>query len=156
MTAKVFGISLDIFLSRTAYAAFYGLLTIIIFYELPDILLKSYGSALPNLPLDNSSLFISYAILITILSGVQIVFRDHYIGDSAAISNGIAQIFYIYIFTNGGLIVEQLSGVTVSLDFRTVIYLMMMPSALSIISSVISASSRSSITPSQLVEVHLD
>ncbi len=156
MTTKIFGIDFDVFLSRTTYAAFYGFLTIIIFYALPDLLLKNFGASLSSLPLDNSSLFISYAILITVLSSVQIVFQDHYVGDAAAISNGIAQIFYIYIFTNGGLIEEQLSEITLSLDFRTVIYLMMLPSALSIISSVIAASSRSSVSSSQLVEVHLD
>jgi hypothetical protein len=156
MERKLFGIDLGIFLSRTAYAAFYGLLTIIIFYELPDLFLKNYTAELSNLPLDNSSLFLSYAILITILSGVQIVFQDHYVGDAAAISNGIAQIFYIYIFTSGGLIVEQVSGATVSLNFSTLIYLMMLPSALAIVSSIISASSRSSVVSSQLVEIHLE
>jgi len=156
LTRKIFGIELNLFFSRAAYAAFYGLATILIFYELPNLLLKNYGADLSNLPLDNGTLFISYAILITILSSVQIIFQDHYVGDAAAISNGIAQIFYIYIFTNGGLITEQVSGITVLLDIRTIIYLMMLPSALSIISSVISTSSRSSVTSTQVVEVHLN
>jgi hypothetical protein len=156
MTRKIFGIDLDVFLTRTSYAVFYGFLTIIIFYELPNIFLKQYSASLPNLPMDNESLFVSYAILITILSGLQMIFKDHLVGDAAAISNGIAQISYIFILTNGGLITETLSGVRVSLDFRTVIYLMMLPSALSIISSVISASSRSSVTSSTIVEVRLD
>jgi hypothetical protein len=156
LTKKIFGISLDLFLSRTAYAAFYGLLTIIIFYELPNYFLKGYEKSLANLPVENESLFISYAILITILSGLQIVFQDHYIGDAAAISNGIAQITYIYIFTNAGLITESISGIVVSLDFRTIIYLIMQPSALSIISAVISASSRSSVTSTEIVEVPLN
>jgi hypothetical protein len=156
MTRKIFGIELNTLFSRAAYAAFYGILTIFIFYEIPDFLLKNYTASLANLPLDNEPLFISYAILITILSSLQIIFQDHYFGDAAAIANGIAQIVYIYIFTNGGIIVEQLSGITVSLDFRTIIYLMMLPSALSVISSVISTSSRSSVTPSQLLEVHLE
>jgi hypothetical protein len=153
---KIFGINANVFFSRAAYAAFYGFLTIIIFYELPDLLLKNYSSSLANLPLGNSTLFVSYAVLITILSSVQIIFQDHFIGDVAAISNGIAQIAYIFIFTNGGLITEQLSGITVTLDFSTIIYLMMLPSALSIVSSVISASSRSSVSSTQMVEVHLD
>jgi len=156
MSRKIFGIDFNTFFSRAAYVAFYGILTIFIFYEIPDLLLKNYTAGLANLPLDNEPLFISYAILITILSSLQIIFQDHYFGDAAAIANGIAQIVYIYIFTNGGIIVEQLSGITVSLDFRTVIYLMMLPSALSIISSVISTSSRASVGSSQLLEVHLE
>lgn len=156
MSRKLFGIELDVFLSRTTYAALYGILTIIIFYELPDYFIKSYGASLSNLPLDNSSSFVTYAILITILSSIQIIFQDYYIGDTAAISNGIAQIFYIYIFTNGGLITEQISGAMITLDFSTLIYLMMLPSVLLIISSVISASSRSSVASTQVLEVHLD
>lgn len=127
-----------------------------IFYELPGYLLRNYSSSVSNLPLGNSSLFTAYAIMITILSCTQIVFQDHYIGDAAAIANGFAQIFYIYIFTNGGLITEQLSGISVSIDFRTIIYLMVLPSALSIISSVVSASSRASVATTQLSEVELN
>ncbi len=158
MTRKIFGIDLGVFFSRTGYAVGYGLLTIVVFYELPDLLLKNINGSVANLPLDNGTLFISYAILITILSCVQIIFQDHFVGDVAAISNGIAQIFYIYIFANGGLITENLSssGITLSLDFRTVIYLMLIPSSLSIISAVVSASSRSSIARSEMVEVPLN
>ncbi len=158
MARNLFGISIDLIFSRTAYAVVYGILTIVIFYELPDLLLKNFNGSLAGLPLDNGTLFISYAILITILSSIQIIFQDHFIGDVASVSNGVAQIFYIYIFANGGLITEYVSstGVTLSLDFRTIIYLMMIPSALSIISAVISASSRSSVTSSETIEVPLN
>jgi hypothetical protein len=149
---------LGVFFSRTVYAAAYGLLTIIVFYELPNLLLKNINGSVANLPLDNGTLFISYAILITVLSCTQIIFQNHAIGDAAAISNGIVQIFYIYIFADGGLITEHVasSGITLSLDFRTVIYLMLIPSALSIISAVISASSRTSIARSEMIEVPLN
>jgi len=156
MARKIFGVEQGVFFSRTTYAALYGVLTIVIFYELPGYLLKNYSSSLSNLPLDNSSLFTGYAILITILSCTQIIFKDHYVGDAAAVGNGLVQIFYIYIFTNGGLITEQVSGITVSIDFRTIIYLMVLPSALSVISAIISASSRASITPSQQTEIELN
>jgi len=158
MTRKIFGINLGVFFSRTGYAAGYGFLTIIVFYELPNLLLKNFNGSAANLSLDNGSLFISYAILITILSCLQIIFQDHFVGDAAAISNGIAQIFYIYIFANGGLITEHLSssGIILSLDFRTIIYLMMIPSALSIISAVIAASTRSSIAHPEIIDIPLN
>jgi hypothetical protein len=78
------------------------------------------------------------------------------VGDAASIGNGVAQIFYIYIFTNGGIITEQISGGMVTLDFRTIIYLLMLPSALSIISAVVAASSRASVMPSPIMEAKLD
>jgi hypothetical protein len=149
---------MGVFFSRTGYAAAYGFLTILIFYELPDLLLKNINSSVANQPLDNGTLFVSYAILITLLSSTQIIFQDHFVGDVAAVSNGIAQIFYIYIFADGGLITEHLasSGITLSLDFRTIIYLMLIPSALSIISAVISASVRSSVARTEILEVPLN
>jgi hypothetical protein len=153
---KILGVDIGAFFSRASYAALYGILTIVVFYELPDYLLKNYGTSVSGLPLGNSGLFTSYAILITALSCTQIVFQDHYLGDAAAVSNGIAQIFYIYIFTNGGIISETVSGIQLSIDFRIIIYLMMLPSALSIISAVISASSRSSITPAEITELKLE
>lgn len=152
---KIFGIETGTFFSRTTFAALYGILTIVIFYEVPDYLLKSYSAALANLPLGNVGLFTSYAIIITILSCTQIVFQNHYVGDAAAVANGVAQIFYIYIFTDGGIISEQVQGISLSIDFRTIIYLMMLPSALSIISAIVSASSRASVVSTEMTEVQL-
>ena len=158
MTRKIFGINLGEFFSRTGYAALYGLITIVVFYELPNLLLKNFNGNLANMPLEDGTLFVSYAILITVLSCLQIIFQNHFVGDVAAVSNGIAQIFYIYIFASGGLITENFasSRITLSLDFRTIIYLMMIPSALSIISAVIAASTRSSTIKSEMIEIPLN
>ena len=152
MARKILGLGLSDLFSRTALAVFYGLLTLIIFYEIPRILLGSYISA--GSPFLNEGLFLPYAILITILSGLQIIFKNRYIGDAAAVSNGLAQIFYIYLVTNGGFFSEYVSSVqmTVSLDFRTVLYLMMIPSALLIVSTIISASSRVSVQHTEQFE----
>jgi len=135
-------------------AVFYGFVTVVVFYEIPNLLLKNVGGNLSGLPIENESLFLSYAILITVLSGLQIVFQGKFIGDAAAVSNGVAQIFYIYIFTNGGIIREFVSsaGITLALDFKTVLYLMMIPSALSIVSAVVTASSRSSVQRSEMID----
>jgi hypothetical protein len=153
LTRQIFGLSLKVIASRTAMAVFYGFVTLVVFYEIPNLFLKNVGGNLGGLPVENESLFLSYAILITILSGVQIIFQGKFIGDAAAVANGVAQIFYIYIFTNGGIIKEFISssGITLALDFRTVLYLMMIPSSLSIVSAIVAASSRSSVQRSEIV-----
>ncbi|MDA4130880.1 MAG: hypothetical protein OK457_08925 [Thaumarchaeota archaeon] len=154
MPRQILGLSLTTLISRIATAAFYGFITLFVFYELPNLLLKNVGGNLAGLPIENQSLFISYAILITSLSSLQIIFQGKYLGDAAAVGNGVAQIFYIYIFTNGGIINEFVAsaGVNLSLDFRTVLYLMMVPSALSIVSAITGAAARSSVQRSQMIE----
>ena len=154
MTREIFGMRLTVLASRTAMAVFYGFVTLIVFYEIPNLLLKNVDGNLSGLPIENENLFLSYAILLIVLSGLQIVFQGKFVGDAAAVSNGVAQIFYIYIFTNGGIIREFVSsaGITLALDFKTVLYLMMMPSALSIVSTIVSASSRSSVQRSEMID----
>jgi hypothetical protein len=154
LAIRILGLPLSTVVSRTALAVFYGALTLVIFYEIPNLLLKNVGSNLTGLPVENGSLFVSYAILLTVLSGLQIVFQGKFLGDAAAVSNGFAQIFYIYVFTNGGIIQEFVSsaGVAVALDFKTILYLMMIPSALSIVSTIVAASTRSSVQKSAMIE----
>ena len=135
-------------------AVIYGAITLVVFYEIPNLLLKNVGGNLSGLPMDNQSLFLSYAILITVLSALQVIFRGKFLGDAAAVGNGVAQIFYIYIFTNGGIIQEFVpsAGVGLVLDFKTILYLMMIPSALSIVSTIVTASTRSSVEKSHMFE----
>ena len=135
-------------------AVLYSAISLVVFYEIPNLLLKNVGGNLAGLPVENESLFLSYAILITVLSAVQVIFQGKFLGDAAAVGNGVAQIFYIYIFTNGGVIQEFVSsaGVGLVLDFKTILYLMMIPSALSIVSAIVTASSRSSVERSQMIE----
>jgi hypothetical protein len=151
---KVLGFDLRILVSRTTFAVFYGFATLLVFYEIPNLLLKNVATgSVGNLPIENEGYFLTYAILITVLSGLQIIFKGHFLGDAASVSNGVAQIFYIYSFANGGFFTEYLSsvGVTVSINFQTILYLMMIPSALTIISTVISTSARISMRRSELV-----
>jgi hypothetical protein len=155
MTRKLLGIPIRKILSRSAVAVGYGFVTLFVFYEIPNLLLKNLpASDLGNLPIGNSELFLYYGILITALSTVQIIFEKSFLGDAAAVSNGVAQIVYIYIVSNGGFFSDYISsaGIFLSIDYRTILYLMMIPSALSIISTVISASTRVSMKNSEMLE----
>ena len=156
MVRKVFGIPLSSFVSRTLLAVLYGGVTLLVFYEIPDLFLNkaipaSYTSSLP-LAFGSTDL-LYYAGVITVLSGLQIIFEGGFLGDAAAVSNGISQVFYIYIVANGGYFQDyiQSAGISVSLDFRAILYLMMIPSALTIVSTILAASTRTSTRRSDLL-----
>jgi hypothetical protein len=136
---KILGMGIFSFAARVAYAVVSGVITIAIFFFLPDLIFRNFSEV--STAFSNGD-FLYYAILIAFLGGIQIVFRGHFMGDGAGMFAGIAQIYYIYLVTNGGLLTIATSGVVASVDFRTILYLLMAPSALLIVSSVISACSR--------------
>ena len=142
------------FAGRVVYAVVSGAIIILIFFYLPDRIFGNF----PEVSSDFSNGdFLYYAILIAFLAGLQIIFRGHFMGDGAGIFLGIAEIYYIYTVTDGGVLTIPISGVVASVDFTTILYLLMAPSALLVVSSVISACSRVSMQKvSDFEEVALD
>lgn len=139
---KILGIPLPTFISRVATALIYGFISILIWLIIPSTILpKTIEGGIGGL---STSTFIYYAILIAFLSGVQSIFNDKFVGDAAAVANGIAQIYYLYLITNGGILtyVAQQQGIALTLDFRTILYLLMIPSAISAVRAIVHASSR--------------
>jgi hypothetical protein len=53
---------------------------------------------------------------------------------------------YMYLVTNAGILTLNLAsqGLAITIDFRTILYLLMLPSALLIVSTIIGAASRAS------------
>jgi len=136
---KILGMGIFSFAARVVYAVVSGIITVVIFFYLPNTFFRNFSEV--SVPFSNGDFFY-YAILIAFLGGLQIIFSGHFLGDGAGIFDGAAQIFYIYLVTNGGLLTIATSGFVASVDFRTILYLLMAPSALLIVSSVISACSR--------------
>ncbi len=130
------------FAGRIGYAVFSGAVLLYLFTETPRFIYNGLSQVSPFI----GGSFFDYAITIAFLSGLQIVFKGRFLGDAAAIGNGIAQITYFYLVTNGGFLTVSLAsvGVQIAIDFRTILYLLMLPSALIIVSTVIGAASRSS------------
>lgn len=142
---SILGIELPSFISRVATAILYGFLSLTLFLVIPDVLLSG-----PAVDLGiSTSVFFYYAILIVILSGMQGVFRGKFLGDAATVANGFVQIYYLFLITSGGILTYfvQQQGINLTIDFRTLLYLFMLPSALSVINAVVHASTRVSIQP---------
>lgn len=143
---KILGLPLGTFLVRLGGAIVTGIVTLIIFFYVPKLLYSSVPGLASATGITVGD-FIYYAVAITILSGVSTIYRDHLLGDTAAIANGLTQIYYIYIITNGGVLSLAISGITASINFSTLLYFLITPSAIGVISTVIRMVSRSATTP---------
>jgi hypothetical protein len=151
---KILGMGIFSFAARVVYAVISGLITIVIFFYLPELLFRNFSEV--STAFSNGD-FLYYAVLIALLGGAQIVFRGHFMGDGAGMFAGLAQLYYIYLVTNGGVLTIATSGIVASVDFRTILFLLMAPSALLVVSSVVSACSRVSTQKvSDFEEVVLD
>ena len=147
---KILGIELPAFITRIATAVLYGFISLIVFLVIPNALLNGPASAIGV----STSIFFDYAILIVILSGMQGVFRGMYLGDAATIANSFVQIYYLLLITNGGIFsyFVQQEGINLTIDFRTIVYLFMVPPALSVINAVVHASTRMSTQAAETTE----
>jgi hypothetical protein len=141
---KIFGIPLLSFAGRIAYAVVSGAVLLFAYYEIPSFLYKGIGSQLPSYLGGDG--FYYYAVLIAVLSALNIVFKGKWLGDAAGIASAISQMTYLYIVANGGILSFAIGGLgaSVAVDFRPLLYLLMLPSALMLISTVVGAIGRSS------------
>jgi hypothetical protein len=143
---KILGLPLGTFLIRLGGAIVTGIITLVLFLYLPQLLYSN----LPELGKATGitvNYIVYYAVLITILSGISTIYRDHLLGDVASVANGLSQIYYIYIITNGGVLSLALNGITIAINFSTLLYFLITPSAILVVSSVIRMISRSAMKP---------
>jgi hypothetical protein len=140
---EILGLPLRTFLVRLGGAIVTAALSLFIFLYIPQLLYSRFPA------LDSSGVsfgyFIYYAVFITALSAMSTIYHDHFAGDVAAVANGLTQIYYIYVITNGGLLsVAVNASTTVSINFSTLLYLLIAPSAIGVVSSIIRMISRAS------------
>jgi hypothetical protein len=91
--------------------------------------------------------------LLSFLSGLQIVFRGHVLATGGAVFNGIAQIYYLYLITNSGVMsisnVGSL-GFDVAISYKPILYLLMVAPVITMITSVMTIVNHGSARPTQL------
>ncbi len=143
---KILGLELRTFVLRLGGAVVTGILTLIIFLYVPKLLYQNFPQLGGATGLGDNY-FLYYAVFITVLSGVSTIYRDRFLGDAAGIANGLTQIYYIYIITNGGFLSVAMNGITVSVNFSTLLYFLIAPSAISVVASVVKMFSRYATQP---------
>ncbi len=140
---KILGLSLWTFVTRLLGAIVVGAVSIIVFYLVPQFAYSSHPSGILSV---GENEIIAFGVAIAVLGGFQIIFSDRWLGDAATIGNGVVQITYIYLVTNGGIMTFALqNGMNITLNFTTVLYFLMLPSAISIASGAIRSFGRQSV-----------
>lgn len=147
--ATIFGMSLGTFIVRLLGAIVTAAVSLFLFFYIPQFAAKNLPQGILGI---GESQIVFYAVAIAVLSGVQIVFRDRWFGDAAAVGNGVVQIYFLYIITNGGVMSFATGGTNIVINFTTVLYFLMLPSALSIVSGVFRGFTRSSLQKFQDAE----
>jgi hypothetical protein len=143
MTVTILGMSLWTFVGRLIGAIVTGAVSIFLFLIIPQFAYSNLPSGILGA---NESQIILYGVAIAILGGIQVVFKDRWLGDGATIANGVLQIYYIYIVTSGGIMTFALqNGTSITLNFQTILYFLMLPSAISIVIGMFRALSRPSV-----------
>jgi hypothetical protein len=146
---QILGMSLGTFILRILGAAISGAVSIFIFLYIPQFVSQSLPQGILGF---GESQIILYGTLIAVLAGLQMIFRDRWLGDACAIGNGVLQIYYLYAITNGGVMSFALNGTNIAINFSTLLYLLMLPSALSIVSGLFRVLTRGSLQKFQDAE----
>jgi hypothetical protein len=147
--ARIFGMSAGTFVLRLLGAIISAGISIVLFLLIPRLV----SSALPpGIFGFSENQIVFYGVVIGVLSGLQIIFRDRWLGDAASIGNGIVQIYYLYVITNGGVLSFVTGSTSVAINFAAFLYLLMLPSAFSVVSGVFRLLTRSSLQKFQDAE----
>jgi hypothetical protein len=154
MAAKIIGLSVFEFGSRIFYAIANAGINFFVFFILPNFI---FGIA--RLPISggsnfSTSIFLPYSILLSLLGGLQIVFRGHVLATGGAIFNGIAQIYYLYLITNDGIMVLSNvggMGFDITISYQPILYLLIIPPVTLMITSIMRTVNQAGARP---VELH--
>jgi hypothetical protein len=134
--------SLGTFILRVLGALISGAVSIFLFLFIPQFATQNLPQGILGF---GEAQIVLYGVLIAVLAAVQIIFRDRWLGDACAVGNGVVQIYYLLAITNGGVMSFATNGTTISLDFTTFLYFLLLPSALSIVSALFRVFTRSSL-----------
>ena len=134
---------------RGIYSALFVVINYFLFFILPNTVLEYAGQLAPDL----GETVMAYFVAIEVLTVTRIMLKDHVIGTISAASLGLVQAVYIYTITNGGTLTTTLSGLSVTIEFKTIVYLMMAIPLLGIVKQVLERIHKSSTQPVTMIEV---
>jgi hypothetical protein len=139
----ILGIKISTFVVRVLSAIVYAAILLILFLYIPRLLLANVPYLGGGL---SSTDYFYFALAIVAIGVIQSVFKGTYLGDAATIGNGIAEILYLLLITNDGILNFALPGGAgnVTLNFQTILFLFLIPPALSVVWAVVNAASRNS------------
>jgi hypothetical protein len=132
-------------LERGARAALALGVSLVLWYYVPSLLLQELVS--PPAIFTQGGLFV-FALLIGCLSALGYLFEDGPVGFLCGLGSNLATVAFLYLATDGGILSFQSQGVYLTANFQPLLFLLIMPSVLSMVRKVWSAVSKSAGTPS--------
>jgi hypothetical protein len=119
------------FIFRILRAAVYFALNFTAWYIIP-----SYFLTFMRLELISLSTLFYFATLISTVSALSAFYKDQKLGIVFSITYDLAVIGYILYFGGGGIISTKLEGISITLDIRLLLLVLLLPIVVSIVGKV--------------------
>lgn len=137
------------YLARGLYTVILVIINFLIFFIAPTLTLGFAGLLTPEL----KAVIAGFLGTIEVLTVMRIVLKEHVLGAVSAAALGIVEAFYGYTITRGGSIVVSFNGFSIILEFKLLVYLMMIGPILGTVEQVYEMVSRSSAKQITMIEV---
>lgn len=114
--------------------------SLILWYYVPSLLLHDLSS--PPVIFTQEGL-LAFALVIGILAALGYMFEDGPVGFMCGLGGNLATIVFLYMATDGGVMTFQAEGLSMTADFQPLLFLLILPSTLSLVRRVWRAVSHS-------------
>lgn len=138
-----------VYAGRAVKAAIFVLINYALFFIAPSLFFSTFGLLTAEVEVAISS----YFLIIGCLTVLHILLKDHIIGFASSVSLSIVQAIYIYVITNGGVLSLTYNGLTLTLEFKPLLYLMMAIPLVNMVKQICEYAARSAMHPTSTIEV---
>jgi len=138
-----------VYAGRAVQAAIFVAINYAIFFIAPSVFYSNLGLLTP----ETVTAISSYFLIIGSLTVIHLLLKDHIIGFASSVALGIVQALYIYVITNGGVLSISYGGLSLTLEFKPLLYLMMATPLVNMVKQIMDYLSSSAAQPVQMVDV---
>lgn len=134
---------------RGVYATVLVIINCLVFFLVPRLVFSSGSSLTPNLETNITAYFLA----IEVLTVMRIMLKDHVLGAASAAGLSLVEAVYVYTITQGGVLALSFSGFSVTIEFKTLVYLMVAIPLLDIVKQVCDIVHKTSAKPITMIEI---
>lgn len=134
---------------RGVYATVLVIINYLIFFLVPSFVFSYFSSLTASVKANITA----YFVMIEVLTVMRIMLKDHLLGAVSGVGLNLVQAVYIYTITLGGALALSFNGFSITIEFKTLVYLMMAIPLLGMVKQVYEMVYRSSAKPITMIEV---
>jgi len=134
---------------RGVYATALVIINYLIFFLVPSLVFSYFSSLTSSLEANVTA----YFFIIEVLTVMRIMLKDHLLGAVSGVGLSLVQAVYTYTITRGGVLALTFNGFPVTIEFKTLVYLMMAIPLLGMVKQVYEMVHISSAKPITMIEV---